>query len=353
MSSLDDDFNKASPVSNGEADTHTSIKKLSQSSTHPDEWLAPEVSALVYKKSTASPSIEGSNDLPNTTSTLTQQLPLPHSRQARPIPSALAPPHTPQQTSPSRVSFLNINILSFLTLICIVVIALGTFSYFIYSEDAQRNDFQNQADQHSLELKQKQLIFEKLEVSNEKIHLIKQHKELDSEETLNSLIKERDALTLEFSNYSLTPDEHSFFDSIKASEFKMQQYETYSLYTLFTLTIPFLIAILHFWKSCLTLFRKAPVLLSILHCIPVIHFIMYAVVSTKWNIESVQRKNSLFHTLPLSISALTTSILTIYQYSLGQHHWPALAAISTLLWGVVHIRQIQMLEYMKRQSQLH
>lgn len=115
------------------------------------------------------------------------------------------------------------------------------------------------------------------------------------------------------------------------------------------LILPLVISWTHHITACRSISKsKKTTPLGIIHCIPLVQFFCYSIVSLLWNIESIQRKNNLLLTLPINLALIACLGFSIFLYQTQTGHALTLLLIVLALWAAIHCRQLSMIAYIKK-----
>ena len=242
-------------------------------------------------------------------------------------------------------------IVLFCTLLLLSLSAAVHTSTTIYLKRIERTNILLELEAHQELLRVKNGLFNHISNIQKEIVRIKNAiimtespSDVDIEQLYKSNIK-LTQLKQDYSSYNLINESsaHSaLIDGLAEDELTLLKTAPWSL---LPLLFPFLWACTHYFRSAKLTYTNHSLLIGTLHCIPVIHYLMYSVISAKWNIEGSQRKNNLLITLPLSLTALFCVALATYHFNHQPHSSFALVIISCAIWGGLHTRQLQMLAY--------
>jgi len=253
------------------------------------------------------------------------------------------PARPPRQSLKTIVLFCTLLLLS-------LSIAVHT-STTIYLKRIEKANIQLELEAHQELLRVKNELFDHISNTQKEIAKIKEAlimTESSSDEDIERLYTSNKKITQlkqDYSSYSLINESstHStLIDGLTEDELTLLKKAPWSL---LPILLPFLWACTHYFRSAKLSYTNHSLLIGTLHCIPVIHYLMYSIISVKWNIEGNQRKNNLLITLPLSLTALFCVALATYHFNHQPHSSFALVIISFVIWGGLHTRQLQMLAY--------
>lgn len=118
------------------------------------------------------------------------------------------------------------------------------------------------------------------------------------------------------------------------------------IYSIGLLFVFFIMWVFHL-KSANCIYKKRGIIWGVLHCVPVLQFFFYSIFSAKWNLYSQQRQNRLLLTLPINIAQIASFGFSLYLFYTNKSMFNCLCllTLSTCLWGILQIRQIQMTSY--------
>ena len=170
----------------------------------------------------------------------------------------------------------------------------------------------------------------------------------DREDNIYNLAKkEMLEANIRYQNFNYVEPQTTLPISIKRAKKELLIMRNGIFYYVLAIVPLYLYSIFIHFKACKVVFSKGKRYLFIwlLHSIPLLQFFFYAILSAKWNLESTQRKNSLYYTLPLTICLLLSVSFSFYFFYYKTSHSLILILFSIVLWAILQFRQISMIRY--------